>query len=346
MKPREYISMLPVNTDKRLRLYRTLKKAYWRVKVGAKEYNAMKEKYAFCLSPQNSYYGHEYWLRKYSGFDKDIKAIIEHGICWKCETMKVGWKDEWDIGSIITFGDSRYEVLSKLYPDYNIVRIGPRIHYVPIDQDYLKELKGKLDPSGKTMVLYPAHALHQYKSEYDVDKFLEDAYIFAKDNGIVNMLVSLHPSDILHHYDDEYSVRDKKLLLVNGGTDQLQFLPRIKAILSVADITYSNLVGTHTGYSIYMGKPHVINSRSEYTNNNELIKALYDVDNMEIACNIQAEKDLFARVFNGNDPWIINREQKELIEYYFGLSQVKNKDELQKDLDLCESLYKKRFHIR
>ena len=346
MKPRDYISLMPINSDKKLRLCRAMRKGYWRVKGGTQKYNELLDRYTFCLSPQNSYYGHEYWLRKYSGFDKDIKAVIEHGICWKCETVKVGWDVEWDIGSIITFGDSRHEVLSNLYTDYNIVRVGPRIHYAPVDQKYLQELKSQIDPSGKTMVLYPSHSLEHYKSEYDVDGFLDDAYQFAKDYRISNILVSLHPSDILHDYDKEYAVRDKKLILVSGGKDPLRFLPRIKAILSIADITYSNLVGTHTGYSVYMGKPHVINSRSEFTNNSELIKTLYNFEDEKMAAEIQKEKELFAKVFNGNNVWKINGEQYDLIDYYFGISHLKTKEELYKILDKCEILYKKRFNIK
>lgn len=344
MNTRELISKLPVNADKKLRLYGSVRKAYWKIKYDAQMYQKLMDEY--CFVPQNSYYGHEYWLKKYSGFDKRIKALIEHGICYKSDTVKVGWDAEWDVGSIITFGDCRYEVLSRFYPDYNILRVGPRIHYAPIDKKYLQELNSRIDTTGRTMVLYPSHSLAQYKSEYDVDVFLEDAYQFAKDNRIDNILVSLHPSDFIHKYDKEYAVRDKRLILVSGGTDQLRFLPRIKAILSIADITYSNLVGTHTGYSIYMNKPHIINSKSEFTDNVKLIKKLYNVEDLRMVADIQAENDLFANVFNGEDPWNISKEQKDLIEYYFGLSCVLSKEELYRQLERCDKLYKKRFCIK
>ena len=335
------IQALPINTDQKLRLYGSIRKAYWKKKYDAEMYEKLMREYT--LFPQNSYYGHEYWLKKYSGYENSIKAIIEHGICYKCETVKVGWDVEWDAGSIITFGDMRYDALSEVYPDYNILEIGPRIHYAPTDENYLNELRNQIDTSGKTMVLYPSHSLAGYKSEYNVDEFLDDAYQFAKDNGITNILVSLHPSDIIHGYDKEYIYRDKKLILVTGGTDQLKFLPRLKAILTIADITYSNLVGTHVGYSVYMNKPHVINSRSEYTNNENLIKQLYNIEDAKMANSFQEEKNTFARVFNGNDPWIITREQKDLIEYYFGLSKVMSKDELYRQLKHCEELYAKKF---
>lgn len=44
------------------------------------------------------------------------------------------------------------------------------------------------------------------------------------------------------------------------------------------------------GYSIYVGKPHVINSRSEFANNSELIKILYSFEDEKVAVEIQKVK--------------------------------------------------------
>ena len=180
MQTRDIISKFPINADKKLQLYGKFRKMYWRLKYNPSEYAELMKQ--FCFIPQNSNYGHEYWLKRYSSYNKDICALIEHGLHFKCLKAKIGWETEWDLGSIITFGNSRYEVLRKWYPNYNIVRIGPRIHYVPLDRGYLKEIKSKIDPGKKTMALFPAHSLANEKSNYDVDSFLNDALDFAKEN--------------------------------------------------------------------------------------------------------------------------------------------------------------------
>ena len=337
MDIRNMISLIPISAKKKLELYGKARESLWKIKYNSQQYSKLKMER--CFIPQNSYYGHEQWLKSYSGFKKSIRALIEHGMFFKCETDKIGWDVEWETGSIITFGDARFEALSKLYPDYNIIRIGPRIHYAPVDDDYLKELRSKIDANGRTMVLYPSHSLEKYKSNYNIDGFLNDALMFAKENGIINILVSLHPSDLLHGYDKEYKIRDSKLIPVTGGADQQKFLPRLKAILSIADITYSNNVGTHTGYSIYMNKPHIINIKSDSNDQDkpEFGKFTYSIT------DFQEEKNQFIKAFSGRDLWTITSEQRELIDYYFGISYIKTKEQMFSELEKCEKMFQQRF---
>lgn len=334
MDIRNILSKIPLSTDLKLRTYKETRKFLWKFKYDNDVYNRIVREQ--CLFPQNSYYGHEHWLREYSKFDDNVYGLIEHGLCYKDDISKVGWDVEWDVGNIITFGDSRYETLSTLYTDYNIVRIGPRLHYAPTDMTYLNILERQLDKRGKTMVLYPAHSLAIEAYRYDVVLFIEQAKRFAAENGIVNILVSLHPSDLLHGFENEYKKIDPNIIPVTGGTDQWNFLPRLKAILTVADVTYSNLVGTHVGYSIYMGKPHVINSSSD----NQRSKFYNDYNNQTQADVLSNEKE-FADAFTGADPWKISKEQYELIDYNFGLSHIKTPKELYKQLDVCRTIYRK-----
>jgi hypothetical protein len=77
----------------------------------------------------NAQYGNEYILRKYADYTEDLLAMIEHGIYFGNNKEKVGRKEEWDLGSIITFGDYRKNIISKVYPNYKVVCVGPLIHY-------------------------------------------------------------------------------------------------------------------------------------------------------------------------------------------------------------------------
>lgn len=333
MNAKDIIAKLPLNADRKLRLFKQLRGTLWRCKYSANLYNELVAQQP--LVPQNYYYGHEYWLKQYSGYNNYVFGLIEHGLHYKEDTSKDGWDVEWDVGSILTFGEARYETLTCLYPDYNIYKIGPRIHYSPVDERYYNELLSEIDPYSKTMVLYPAHSIASYEYKYDVELFVSRALDFAKEHSIKNIMVSLHPSDILHGYQHKYKEIDNRLILVTGGTNQERFLPRLKAILSLADITYSNLVGTHVGYSIYMNKPHIIDSTSDNIDSKSY---------MNLSCEKENEL-LFAKVFNGDNPWVITKEQYELVDYNFGLSHVKEPEKMYNILENCEATYKKRFGL-
>lgn len=333
MDLKELLNIIPCNADKKMRCYMDSRKLYWKYKYPEKKYKELLEDQVFI--PQNYAYGHEFWLKKYSGYDDFIYGLIEHGLFAKDNPTKVGWKPEWDCGSILTYGDARYDTLKNLYPEFNILRIGPRIHYAPIDDKYYNELLSQIDISGKSMVLYPSHSLASEIYRYDVELFVKRALAFAKEYSVKNILVSLHPSDFLHGFQDEYKKIDSRIIPVTGGTNQRLFLPRLKAILSIADITYSNTAGTHVGYSLYMKKPHVIDSSSDNIHNMSDIKD-YDLHHSR----------LFAKAFECKDPWKISTEQYELVDYHYGFSHIKSPEELYQVLEHCKVLYNSRFGLR
>lgn len=322
---RLYIRKLPISSSRKIGLYNAIQRVYHKVKYSSADYKSIKSSSTFV--PTNGYYGHEYWLKRYSGYNDYIYGMIEHGVYFGDNKNKVGQEEEWDLGSIITYGDSRINLLSRLYPDYHIFGVGPRIHYVDIDLDYYDEIKAKIDASGKTMVLYPHHSLYDKATEYDLDIFIEEANDIAKELNISNILVSLHPADIAHGFDKRYEGRH--FLTVTGGINQVNFLPRMKAILKVADITYSNTLGTHIGYSIYEGKPVVMDIRS----------------NMSVIKNevFKNEQLSFARLFNGNNPFTITKEQWELCDFYFGFSHIKTPSDLNAEFQKCKTEYERRF---
>lgn len=338
MDIRGYINKLPVSDRKKLEAYNSIMKPIWYFKSLAKKSDNY-ELARGCFVHQNSYYGHEYWLKKYSGYSSGpLYSLIEHGICFEDYTKKDGWEPEWGIGSIMPFGEARTNMLRKLYPDFKIVPIGPRIHYADIDMCYYEELKSLIDPSSKTIVLYPSHSLESAEYKYDTEMFYKNAMDFAADNDIKNVLVSLHPSDIIHGYIEEYRKISKNLVLVTGGSNNKLFLPRLKAILSIADITYSNKFGTHVGYSVYMGKPHIINPSSD---NNS-----YMGDNAEVVNeleNLKKNEEGFNKVFNGTNPWQISKEQRDLVDYHFGLSYVKSKEDMFNIINECKIHYQKYY---
>lgn len=318
-----YIRRLPINTDKKLRIFANSRKCYYYLK-----YHNVPDSFTFV--PSNLYYGHEYWMRKYSGYKQTVYGVIEHGVYFGENTTKVGNEEEWDLGSIITFGDSRIKLLNKLYPDYNVIGVGPRLHYAPIDGNYLKELRSKLIPDSKTIAIYPAHSISNQMAKFNIDSFMHDALSYARDFGAKNILVSLHPTDLKNGISLNYE--GYNIILVSGGQDSIEFLPRLKAIMTVTDLIYTNSLGTHVGYSVYMNVPNVIN--------------IQDRNIAESNPIFLKEQALFANVFNGNNPSVITAEQRELCDYYYGYSHIKTPNELYNEFEYINAIYKKRFNLK
>lgn len=319
------IQKLPLNASQKLKLYAFVKRVGWLFKYDRKTYRFFVNNQVLAYS--NHYYGHEYWLKKYSGYKDYIYGIIEHGVYFGENRSLVCPKEEWELGSVITYGDSRINLLKEVHPDKYIVAIGPRIHYAETDQDYYNELYNKIDHTGKVLTLYPAHSLAAEKSLYDSQLFLKQAEILADKIGAKTIMVSLHPSDLLHKLDLGFS--GKNVIIVGGGNDTFKFLPRLRAIFELSDLTFSNALGTHVGYSIYMGTPHVMNLES---NHNVSTNGVFD-----------KEQELFADAFNGEIPLVITEEQKKLCDFYFGYSHIKSPKELYDCLDTCKDKYEERY---
>lgn len=320
------IQKLPLNSSKKLKLYAFIKRVGWLLKYDRKTYRLFVDNQVLTYS--NHYYGHEYWLKKYSGYNDYIYGVIEHGVYFGDIRNFVCPKEEWDLGSVITYGDSRINLLKEIHPDMNIVAIGPRIHYAETDKMYYNELYNQIDHSGKVLTLFPAHSLAAEKSMYDSELFLKQADEIAEKIGAKTIMVSLHPSDLLHHLDIRFN--GKKVIFVGGGNDTFKFLPRLRAILELSDLTFSNALGTHVGYSIYMGTPLVMNLAS---NNNISKNPIFE-----------EEQKRFASAFNGEYPLLITDEQKQLCDYYFGFSHIKTPEELANVLRECKNKYESIYY--
>lgn len=320
------ISKLPVNSNNKLKIFAFTKRVAWYFKYDKETYRFFVKNQVFVNS--NHYYGHEFWLKNYCGYSDKIYAIIEHGVYFGDNRSLVCPKEEWDLGSVITYGDSRIKLLEELHPNMNVYAIGPRIHYAETDKEYYKELYNQIDHTGKVLTLFPAHSLAAEKSKYDSVLFLKQAEELAEKIEAKTIMVSLHPSDYLHHLDLDFN--NRKVIFVGGGNKPYQFLPRLRAIFELSDLTFSNSLGTHVGYSLYMGTPHVMNLDS---NKNVRPNEVFEREQRE-----------FAAVFNGDYPMAITNEQRALCDKYFGYSYIKTPNQLKELLGECKKKYESIYY--
>lgn len=323
----EYIRRIPfLSTENKMRLNKTYLDIGRRIKYSKRDYERVKGNNTLIVSNYN--YGHEYWLKKHCGYSDYIYGVIEHGVYFGDFRGKDGYEEEYDFGSILTYGDYRINILKEVFPGYNIVGVGPRIHYAETDMQYYNELKSMIDPNYRTIALYPDHGATGADVECDVKSFVSRAMDIANDINAKNIFLSLHPYDLALGLDKEFKTEGKNLILVTGGRDQLKFLPRLRAIFSLSDLIYSNAIGTYIGYSVYFNKPNIIELGSNHKKYwNAYIK----------------EQSEFARIFNGDHPMTVTREQRELCDYYFGYNHIKTPVTLYKELEKCKCIFKKRY---
>lgn len=319
MDIKQYITDLPISAKSKIMLYNKIRRLVWKFKYNKQQYKILRNTQPFI--PSNGAYGHEYWLKKYANYEGDIKAMIEHGVYFGNNKYKIGFKAEWEIGGIITYGDSRETLLKSLYPNYKILSIGPRIHYSPVNKDLYDELTYQLYDKEKTVVVFPAHSLDSTQAKYDIDNFIKNIYDFIEKYQIGNVVICLHPADYGHKIDLKY--KDHKFILTGAGNDTINFLPRLKAIFSIADITYSNSLGTHIGYSIYMNVPHVLDVQQVIgeTHSDDVVQGFYQ------------EQSMFEQIFSKdlNMGFNITDEQRKLCDYYWGFSKIKSPFDLHQE---------------
>lgn len=281
------------------------------------------------LIPSNWGYGHEHWLKSYAGYKGDILAAIEHGVYFGDQVLGYGnpIHEEWQIGSIITYGDYRRELLEKTYPNNHIHMIGPYINYAPTDEAFYSKLRSVIDDSKRTVTLFPAHSAETVKRIFDHSSLIEKTLEFARKVECENKMVCLRLIDCDSALARRY--QEAGFEVISCGLSSPAFLPRQRAILECSDVTLSNDLGTHVGYSLALGKPH-------YAINPVGLDVI-DETLLDLNLNtLRAQKEQFAAVFEADVSCSISQAQKDFVEYYWGLSEHKESAAIRNILQECE----------
>lgn len=275
------------------------------------------------IALDNYYYGHEYWLKKYSGYKKPIYGLIDHGIVFGKGYDLYANDNERIIKNILTFGDYQEENYRQKIRGCSIYKIGPRIAYVERNEKYYTELL-KINNKRRTVTLFPAHSTPKEDSMYDINKYINECNRICDKYKIENKRVSLRNEDIKNGICNKF-LREG-FQVVSSGTNQIDFLPRLKAIIETSDLVISNSLGTHIGYCIYLNVPHIlISQKIDFR-----IKENYEINNNYFInpTLVDDEKVLFEKVFNENNGYNVTKDQYNLCSYYWGFNFIKTKEEL------------------
>ena len=272
----------------------------------------------------NNVYGIGNTLKNYSGFTGQINAYIEHGVYFGNYVDT----NQWYLSKIITFSNQRKKRLLNQNVNKDIHVIGPYINYADIlfNEEYMKNLKAGL---GKTLLIFPMHSSTNIDLSYDIAHFSNQINKIKEDFSFDSIIVCLYFKDVYNPKVVNWYVNIGCKICSAGHKWDKHFLNRLKTIISLADNTISNDVGTNIGYCVSLGKPHtILKSEIHYKPSNNV-----GIDQMKFELHKERllEIDDVINVFIRTDGSIynkINSNQTELINKYWGLDSTKTKKEL------------------
>lgn len=293
----------------------------------AKDINAFAP-YTYELHPSNAFYGNEAALKKYLDLSPkyQFKLSIEHGIVLTDEMSEIDIIGPFQ--TIFSMGTKRLKFLKKYKS--NPVAIGPYIYYAQslLSKSQVKKEQQRL---GKNLLVFPAHSLPGLNNEFDSEGFCKDINKLKKTFDSVR--ICLYWKDILKGMDKVYLEKGFECVTAGHVYDP-NFLPRLKAIIETSTVTCSNDIGTQLGYSVLLGKPHVIiYNKAKYSGEKEQVELM---NNLYFSKTYQLFRDTFSK-----NSAVISKTQLKLVKDYWGLDQLKTKKELLKIVKQAEEIFQK-----
>lgn len=274
----------------------------------------------------NDWYGHANNLKTYLGLKKNyqFKFILEHGLYLNDQVDNLDV--EANLPTIITYSDYRLNILKEYRS--NVFSIGPFIHYAKsflTDEEIEKEKKRL----GESLLFFPAHSTPVIGFDYDIEKLCRKIKkIAGKDRRV---RICLYWKDILLGRHKTYQDFGFECVTAGHMLDPL-FLPRLKSLISISDLTASNIVSSHVGFCIYMNKPHiVINEELKMRTSRNWNKRINDGFKSEGYVEMLEE---FSKL-----NYKITKKQQNLIKKYWGSDRIRTKAELRKIILQTEKIY-------
>lgn len=176
---------------------------------------------------------------------------------------------------------------------------------------------------GKNLLAFPMHSQTLVDTNYNPDKFLE--ILRNERRRFDTVRVCMYWKDILRGSHKIYEDAGFECVC-NGHLFDSNFLRRQKTFFELADATISNGVGSHIGYSVFMKKAHrLIDDECEYVNINKRGDA---IDLTEVSRGESFQK--IKNAFLDNEKYEINQQQFDVVDEFWGISDMKSPEELKK----------------
>ncbi|MBN2725411.1 MAG: hypothetical protein JXR95_15205 [Deltaproteobacteria bacterium] len=262
---------------------------------------------------QNELYGNNMAVKAFLKLPrhKSLNGIIEHGLYFG----EYFYEDEVNFngsGKYFTFSDYRRAALEKGgISAENITVVGPYIVHTPslIETPWFKRTKEELK---KTLTVFAAHSIDGFNSDYEAQELITEIEKIKNTGSFDTVLICLYWKDIQDKKYIPFENAGYKIVTAGHQNDS-EFLSRLRLIIELSDSTMSNLLGTHLGYCIALGKPHYYFAHM-VVQTGPKVDAAFEGERGQL---IAQEKKLFAEMF-GKYSEKITTEQLKLVHRYWG----------------------------
>ena len=238
---------------------------------------------------------------------------IEHGLCYaEAAPNLLNILSYKPIGKIFTYSNRRKEQLEKLMSragyHNEVIALGPIIPGASnfYSQSDLSNIKKKL---GKTLLVFPMHSWPGVENEFDNDEFVQE--IERLKPQFETILVCLYYMDIRRGKHKPF-VEKGYTIVCNGSRFDTYFISRHRDLIEISDVTMSNGIGTHVGYSICLNRPHYYFKQKM----KQTISSDYSAESPEQDFRVGFEEE-FVKVF-GEFSFEITEAQKDFVRLYWG----------------------------
>lgn len=280
------------------------------------------------LHKPNDWYGHAKVFKQFLGLPENyqFKFIIEHGLHLLVVMLNIELESNLPI--VITYSNFRANIVKR----YNkqAFCIGPFIHYAP---HFLsaKELLAEKKRLGKCLLLFPSHSTGDLTVNYDINLLCKKAEKLGKNYDSIR--VCLYWKEVLSDHAKYYQAFGFECITAGHILDPL-FLPRLKSIIETANLTVSNVIGNHIGYSVFMGKPHIIIPQKQTVEGRGSERILMENTLWKSKSSVEVIK-AFTKITDQITP-----QQQRIVNYYWGLDNIKTKNEFLNIVKRTEEIFK------
>lgn len=284
----------------------------------------------------NRHYGHFNVFRNFCDYNNTSYILIEHGLHFG------GYVPNYEISNnspaIITFGDYSYKYIREK-TSKPILKVGPYIHYAKnlYTDEFINYIKAIL---GKTLLVFPMHSIDKVYYEYNIEEFMMHIEGLKRKYNFETIIICMYWKDIELGINKYYEDKGYKVVSAGHRNNNISFLNRLKTIISISDYTISNSLGTHTGYCVYLNKPHQIFNQNIIIKGKDenSLKIEFDKRGNNFEDLYNEEKRLFYNVFNEFN-LNITKEQYEICNKYWGFDCIRTQEEMKDIMQFYNTLF-------
>lgn len=284
------------------------------------------------ISEGNSLYSFGTIFRRYSGYKGAVFLVNEHS------PLLIG--DDDNYGDLVNH-DRKIVCVSSAFRQYNVQKYADKL-YIPIGPGIMPYAKSIYDDVqinaikenlGKTLLVFESHSGKDMLWSDVGDCLLEQVESIAREHGFNTILTCIYYEDILRGKHLRYERRGW-VVVSAGNKSNPDFADCLKTIFLLSDHVIINGYGSQLVYAGYFKKPitYIYNKHTLEDHNYK----------PEVFRNWYEEKQQFAKKLLGDYSDELTSEQYEILDKYFGYSEVLTPEQAKQLLLFSQELEKYR----